>query len=87
MLQQDMKNKQDRIHPNEKPIALYKWLLSNYSKQGYKILDTHGGSFSHAIACHDLEFELTIIEKDKEYFDEAIKRLKWYQRQQTIQFV
>ena len=87
MLQQDMKNKQDRIHPNEKPIALYKWLLSNYSKQGYKILDTHGGSFSHAIACHDLEFELTIIEKDKFYFEKAIKRLKWHQRQQTIQFV
>lgn len=76
----------DKIHPTQKPIKLYEWLLINYAKQGDKILDTHGGSFSHAIACHDLGFELTIIEKDKEYFDAAIKRLKWHQRQQTLQF-
>lgn len=77
---------ENKIHPTQKPIELYRWLLSNYSKVGDKILDTHGGSFSHAIACHDLGFELTIIEKDKEYFDAAIKRLKWHQRQQTFQF-
>lgn len=76
----------DKIHPTQKPIKLYEWLLINYAKQGDKILDTHGGSFSHAIACHDLGFDLTIIEKDKDYFDEAIKRLKWNQRQQTLQF-
>lgn len=76
----------DKIHPTQKPIELYGWLLINYAKQGDKILGTHGGSFSHAIACHDLGFELTIIEKDKEYFDAAIKRLKWHQRQQTLQF-
>lgn len=86
MLQQNMKNKQDRIHPNEKPIELYRWLLSNYAKQGDKILDTHGGSFSHAIACHDLGFSLTIIEKDEDYFNKAVNRLKWHQRQQIIQF-
>lgn len=86
MLQQNMKNKETRIHPNQKPVALYEWLLINYAKQGDKILDTHGGSFSHAIACHDLGFELTIIEKDKDYFDAAIKRLKQHQRQQVLQF-
>jgi len=86
MLQENMKKKQERIHPNEKPIELYKWLLSNYAKPGDKIIDTHGGSFSHAIACHDLGFELTIIEKDEDYFNEAVKRLKWHQRQQVLQF-
>lgn len=76
----------DKIHPTQKPIKLYEWLLINYAKQGDKILDTHGGSFSHAIACHDLGFDLTIIEKDEDYFNAAIKRLKWHQRQQTLQF-
>lgn len=84
MLQGNMKNKQIRIHPTEKPIQLYEWLLSNYAKKGDKILDTHGGSFSHAIACHNLGFELTIIEKDKDYYDEATKRLKWHQRQGVL---
>lgn len=77
---------ENKIHPTQKPIELYRWLLANYAKQGDKILDTHGGSFSHAIACHDLDFELTIIEKDEDYFNAAIKRLKWHQRQQTLQF-
>lgn len=86
MLQQNMKNKQIRIHPTEKPINLYKWLLLNYAKEGFHILDTHGGSFSHAIACHNLGFQLTIIEKDKMYFDMAVQRLKAHQQQQTIQF-
>lgn len=78
--------KQGTIHPTEKPIKLYEWLLFNYAKQGDKILDTHGGSMSHAIACHNLGYELTIIEQDKDYFDAAIKRLKWHQRQQVLQF-
>lgn len=86
MLQQNMKNKEERIHPTQKPIALYEWLLTNYAKQGDKILDTHGGSMSHAIACHNLGFELTIIEKDEDYFNQAINRLKWHQRQQVLQF-
>lgn len=73
--------KQGTIHPTEKPIQLYRKLLHFYAKQGDKILDTHGGSMSIAIACHDLEFDLVIIEKDKDYYKEAIKRLKFNQRQ------
>lgn len=84
MIQQNMKNKQERIHPTEKPIDLYKWCLHKYAKVGDKILDTFGGSMSHAIACHDLGFELTIIEKDTDYFNEAISRLKLHQRQLTL---
>jgi site-specific DNA-methyltransferase (adenine-specific) len=63
-----------RVHPNQKPVALYKWLLKNYAKQGDKILDTHGGSMSSAIACYDMGFDLVITELDKEYFDKAKKR-------------
>lgn len=70
-----------KIHPTQKPVDLYKWLLANYAKQGDKILDTHGGSFSHAIACHDLGFELTIIEKDEEYYKLGVNRLRMHQRQ------
>ena len=75
MLQQDMKHKQVRIHPTEKPIQLYKWLLDNYAKKGDKILDTHSGSLSIGIACYDLEFELTAIEIDKYYYDAGKNRL------------
>ena len=73
-----------KIHPTQKPSQLYEWLLHRYAKKGDKILDTHGGSFSHAIACHDLGFDLTIIEKDKDYFDMAVDRLKQHQRQLII---
>ena len=75
MLQGDMKNKETRIHPTQKPVALYKWLLDKYAQQGDKILDTHLGSGSIAIACHDYGFHLTACELDKEYFDKAIKRI------------
>jgi site-specific DNA-methyltransferase (adenine-specific) len=64
-----------KIHPIQKPIKLYKWLLDKYAKQGDKILDTHLGSGSIAIAAHDYGFELTACELDKEYFDKAIKRI------------
>lgn len=70
-----------RWHPTAKPIALYKWLLSNYAKEGDKILDTHLGSGSIAIACHDLGFSLTGIELDEEYFAKAVQRIKEHQRQ------
>jgi site-specific DNA-methyltransferase (adenine-specific) len=76
MLQHDMKNKEDRIHPTQKPVKLYKWLLQNYAKQGDKILDTHLGSGSIALACHELGFDLTACELDKEYYDAAFKRFK-----------
>ena len=75
MLQGDMKNKEIRIHPTQKPVALYKWLLNKYAKEGDKILDTHLGSGSIAIACHDFKFDLTACELDKEYFDKAMERI------------
>jgi len=84
MLQQNMKNKQTRIHPTEKPIALYRWLLQNYAKPGQLILDTHGGSMSSAIACDMEGFDLDICELDKEYFDEAVKRFNTYKMQQKL---
>jgi site-specific DNA-methyltransferase (adenine-specific) len=65
----------ERIHPTQKPVALYKWLLDKYAKQGDKILDTHLGSGSIAIACHDYGFDLTACELDKEYFDKAMQRI------------
>ena len=65
-----------KIHPTQKPVKLYEWLLMNYAKQGDKILDTHLGSGSIAIACNNLGFELTACELDKEYYDLAIKRIK-----------
>jgi len=80
-LQQNMKDKQERIHPTEKPIQLYEWLLMNYAKEGDKILDTHLGSGSIAIACHNLGFDLTACELDKEYFDAAIKRINEHKQQ------
>ena len=65
-----------RIHPTQKPVKLYEWLLNNYAKTGDKILDTHGGSFSSAIACNNLGFDFTGIELDKDYFDAAVKRVE-----------
>lgn len=72
------------IHPTQKPVALYKWLLDKYAKQGDKILDTHIGSGSIAIACHDYNFELTACELDAEYYDNAIKRIKNHIAQQKL---
>jgi len=74
----------DRIHPTEKPVKLYEWLLINYAKEGDKILDTHLGSGSIAIACHNRGFELTACELDKDYYDAAIKRIKQHTSQTTI---
>ena len=73
-----------KIHPTQKPVALYKWLLKNYAKEGDTILDTHFGSLSIGIACHDLGFELTAIELDKDYYKAGKKRLIEHQRQLTI---
>lgn len=66
---------QNTFHPTEKPYKLYKWLLDKYAKENDKILDTHLGSGSIAIACHDYGFELTACELDKEYYDKAIQRI------------
>ena len=68
--------KQNTFHPTEKPTKLYKWILKNYAKQWDKILDTHGGSMSSAIACHLEGFDLDICEIDKEYFDAGVKRFR-----------
>ena len=75
-----------RIHITQKPIKLYKWLLYNYAKEGDTILDTHGGSMSIAIACHDMGFDLDLYELDKDYFDTGKKRLEHHQLQQQFSF-
>ena len=76
MLQGDMKNKESRIHPTQKPVKLYEWLLTNYAKQGDTIIDTHLGSGSSAIAANKLGFQFTGIELDKDYFNAACKRIE-----------
>ena len=73
-----------KIHPTQKPVKLYKWLLQNYAKEGDTILDTHFGSLSIGIACHDLKFDLTAIELDEDYYEMAKKRLINHQRQLTL---
>jgi len=74
----------ERIHPTQKPIKLYHKLLDLYAKQGDKILDTHLGSGSIAIACHDYGFDLTACELDKEYFDKAMERINNHVAQQKL---
>ena len=81
MIQYDMKNKEVRIHPTQKPVKLYEWLLMNYAKDGDKILDTHLGSGSIAIACHNLGFDLTACELDADYYESAMKRLQQHKAQ------
>jgi site-specific DNA-methyltransferase (adenine-specific) len=81
MLQQDMKNKEIRIHPTQKPVKLYEWILMNYAKEGDKILDTHRGSASLDIACHNLGFDLVTCDIDTDYFNDGNKRLKQHQNQ------
>ena len=84
MLQQNMKNKEERIHPTQKPKALYEWLLMNYAEKGNKIIDTHLGSGSIALACYDLKFDLVGLEIDNEYFVNASKRLELHKKQLTL---
>ena len=78
------KYKVNRIHPTQKPVELYEWLLMNYAKEGDKILDTHLGSGSIAIACHNLKFDLTACELDKEYYEAAMKRIERHKQQLTM---
>jgi site-specific DNA-methyltransferase (adenine-specific) len=77
-------NDVDRQHPTQKPVALYKYLLDKYAKPNDKILDTHGGSMSIAIACHDYGFDLDLCELDKEYFDKGVQRVKNHVAQQKL---
>lgn len=74
----------DRIHPTQKPVKLYEWLLRNYAKQGDKILDTHVGSASSLIACHNLGFQYVGFEIDKDYYEQSLKRLNAVKNQITI---
>jgi site-specific DNA-methyltransferase (adenine-specific) len=73
-----------RIHPTQKPVKLYEWLLMRYAKQGDKILDTHLGSGSIALACHNLNFDLTACELDKDYYNAAMKRIENHTKQQRL---
>jgi len=82
--QGNKKLNEERIHPTQKPVALYKWILKNYAKEGDKILDTHLGSGSIALACHDYKFDLVGCELDKEYFEAAMKRLNNHMAQTTL---
>ena len=92
MLQQNMKNKQVRLHPTKKPIELYSRILKNYAKENDKILDTHLGSNSISIAIDkankldDMNLSFVGIELDKEYFDTGLKRFEFAHRQQTLNF-
>ena len=72
------------IHPTQKPIKLYKWLLTNYAKPGNKILDTHMGSGSIAIACYDMGFDLTACELDPDYYRDAMERIRKHTEQQAL---
>jgi len=76
--------KDGKIHPTQKPVKLYEWLLTNYAKEGHKILDTHLGSGSHAIACNNLGFELTACELDTDYYNASIERIKQHYAQQRL---
>jgi site-specific DNA-methyltransferase (adenine-specific) len=73
-----------KIHPTQKAVSLYKWILEHYAKEGDKILDTHLGSGSIALACHNRKFDLVACELDKDYYNAAIKRLTQHQQQLTI---
>ena len=77
-------DKKTKTHPTQKPVQLYKWLLQNYAKEGDTILDTHFGSLSIGIACHDMKFDLTAIELDKDYYEMAKQRLINHQKQLTL---
>jgi site-specific DNA-methyltransferase (adenine-specific) len=78
--------KNPSIHPTQKPVKLYEWILMNYAKEGDKIVDTHRGSASLDIACHNLGFDLVTCELDTKYFNDGNKRLKQHQQQQVMKF-
>jgi len=84
--QGNKKLNEKRIHPTQKPVNLYEWILIEYGQPNYKILDTHLGSGSLAIACDILDFELTACELDKEHYDDAYKRFKLHSSQQKMKF-
>lgn len=84
MLQGNMKHKDIKIHPTQKPVALYEWLLSKFAHKGDKILDTHAGSASSLVACHNMGFDFVGCEIDEEYYRLANERLQAAQAQLTL---
>lgn len=84
MLQGNMKEKEDRFHPTQKPIKLYTWILENYAKQGDKILDTHVGSASSLIACARMGFEAWGWEIDPDYYQASVARIERELAQGTL---
>jgi site-specific DNA-methyltransferase (adenine-specific) len=84
MLQGNMRDKEIKIHPTQKPVALYKWLLNRFAKEGFKILDTHAGSASSLIACHDLHFDFCGFEIDENYYKLATERMNEHFAQLTL---
>ena len=84
MLQGDMKNKEERIHPTQKPVKLYEWILTNYAKPGQTIFDSHMGSGSSAIAANNLGFEYVGCELDTDYYNAACERIAQHARQQRL---
>jgi site-specific DNA-methyltransferase (adenine-specific) len=82
--QGDMKNKEQRIHPTQKPVKLYEWLLTNYAKPGDRILDTHLGSGSSAIAAHNLGFDFVGCELDRDYYEAALARFNKHKAQGSL---
>ena len=85
MIQGDMKNKEHRIHPTQKPVKLYEWLLQNYAKEGDRILDTHLGSGSSAIAAHYAGFDFVGCELNEDYYKAACKRFDHETKQQAME--
>ena len=81
IFKQSVLHEKNKIHPTQKPVSLYRFLIQNYATPGDRILDTHGGSMSIAIACHMEGYDLDIWEKDEEYFEAAVKRFKAYSSQ------
>lgn len=84
MIQGNMKNKEERFHPTQKPVALYEWLINHYAKPGDKILDTHLGSGSSRIAAYKLGFDFVGTEIDKEYFDKQEERFAKFTSQLSL---
>lgn len=85
MIQEDMKNKEVRIHPTQKPVALYRWIFEKYAKKGMKILDTHVGSASSLIAAHDAGLQYVGFELDEYYYKISKKRLEEHAAQMRIE--
>ena len=84
MLQENMKQKELRIHPCQKPVALYHWIYENYTKPNQKILDTHLGSGSSALAAHDYNLVFTGLEIDNYYYNKAVERLEQHMKQNKL---